>query len=108
MLSLIKQVVITPNAQDVHGSPICVEQYSFSPSNVLSQMTVEDYILFVKYSLEYRSMVVEQISEQRERAFLEARANSGDIVSEEPYGIIVHTCVIRDLDGLGVNSIYNK
>lgn len=101
ILSLIPQLVILPNAMDNTGSPICVEQYDFVPSEVFKYINITDYILFVTYSLEYRSLIVEQISEQRERAYLAALTQDQRAKLEEPdaapYGVIVNTCVIRDL-----------
>ncbi len=103
ILRLIPQLVLAPDALDIEGAPICVDQYNFSPHEVLKQITLEEYIHFVTYVLEYRSSIIEQMSEERERAFLaslsvEERANvdSPDSTSA-PYGVIVNTCVIRDL-----------
>ena len=101
ILKLIPQLIVLPEALDKTGSPICVEQYNFIPSEVFQYITIEDYIVFVKYSLEYRSLIVEQLSEHRERAYL---AGLSDIEREklelsetETYGVLVNTCVIRDL-----------
>jgi hypothetical protein len=101
ILKLIPQHVVLPEAQDKVGSPICVEQYNFVPSDVFQFINIDDYIEFVKYSLEYRSLIVEQLSEQRERDFLakltpeerEALEQPGS----KPYGVLVNTCVVRDL-----------
>lgn len=101
ILSLVPQHVILPNAQDNAGSPICVEQYDFVPSEVFKHINIDDYILFVTYSLEYRSLIVEQLSEQREKAFLAGLSPEQLAKLEDPdsppYGVIVNTCVIRDL-----------
>lgn len=107
ILKLIPQLVVLPEALDKTGSPICVEQYNFVPAEVFKFITIEDYIEFVKYSLEYRSLVVEQLSEHREQAFLatltpaerealeKQQKNPGEGML--PYGVLVNTCVIRDL-----------
>ena len=62
ILPLVKSVCITPNNFDFHDCPICVESYEFRPAEVLATITVEEYIVFVMYCLEYRGMVVEQLS----------------------------------------------
>lgn len=59
--------------------------------------------LFVIYSLEYKSIIIEQMSEEREQQHLgllsaEERARADDPADEsEPYGVILNTVVIRDL-----------
>lgn len=102
ILSLIPQLIIVPNAFDKLGSPLCVEQYNFVPSEVFKYITIDDYILFVMYSLEYRSLVIEQLSEHREQAFLAGLSESERVElktdpNSKPYGVIVNTCVVRDL-----------
>lgn len=103
ILKLIPQLVILPHATDKLGCPICVEQYNFIPAEVFQQITMEEYILFVIYSLEYKSLIIEQLSEQREREYLDSlsddeRANIDSINSTmPPYGVLANICVIRDL-----------
>lgn len=108
IVGLVPQLVIAPDALDVCKAPICVEQYNFVPSEVFKHITLDDYIVFVTYSLEYKSIIVEQMSEHREAAYL---ANLSDTDREDilnnpasklpPYGVLVNTCVIRDLAGVG-------
>jgi hypothetical protein len=106
ILSLIPQLNLAPDATDHTGCPLCVEQYDFSPSVVMEQITVEDYVLFMTYCLEYRSLVLEQLSEERELTFLATLSNDDrkHIDSQDcplpPYGILAHSCVIRDLSEL--------
>jgi hypothetical protein len=106
ILSLIPQLPIAPDALDKTGSPLCVEQYNFSPANVLSKINLQDYILFTTYCLEYRSIILDQLSEEREQQYL---ASLIDVQRQElespdtklpPYGVLVHTCVVRDLSEL--------
>ena len=103
ILKLIPQLVILPYATDKLGCPICVEQYNFVPAEVFQQITMEDYILFVIYTLEYKSLIIEQLSELRERKYLNSlsddeRAEIDSISSTKPpYGVLANICVIRDL-----------
>jgi hypothetical protein len=103
IMSLLPSLVMAPDAFDNFGCPIVVEQYRFSPSEVLSKVKIEEYVLFVTYSLEYRQIILEQISEQREQEFLNSlspqeRARIEDIHSKAPpYGVIAQSCVIRNL-----------
>lgn len=109
ILSFIKQIVITAEAFDRSHSPLCVEQYDFSPGEILKQVTIEDYILFMTYCLEYRSIILEQLSEEREREAIAATKDEeqkkrdkgvAPLITTNPYGVIVQMCVIRDL-GIG-------
>mmetsp|Transcript_23884 Transcript_23884/g.35042 ORF Transcript_23884/g.35042 Transcript_23884/m.35042 type:complete len:321 (+) Transcript_23884:108-1070(+) len=109
ILRMVPQIVIDPNICDKTGSPICVEQYNFSPAAVLQEISIEEYIVFVTYSLEYKSLILEQLSEAKERKRLQelkkAEAEGKDISQEDPYGVILHTCVIRDLNGVGFEHL---
>lgn len=91
ILSLIPQLTIAPDAMDNLQSPICVEQYNFSPSHVLTQITLQDYLVFTTYCLEYRSLIVEQLSEEREQQYLQSLSDEekAKLDSLPPYGVIV-------------------
>ena len=111
ILPLIPQIVIDPNACDKLGSPICIDQYNFSPSEVLEKLTIDEYIQFVIYCLEYRSIIIEQLSEEKEQKFLlqqsqlEVDSLSTTDVESEPYGVIINTAVIRDMGGIGFEHL---
>ena len=106
ILGLIPQLVISADACDKFGSPICVDQYNFSPSHVLANISLDKYIHFVIYTLEYRSLIVEQLSEEKEQKFIQSVNNDPELLAKaEPYGVLVHTCVIRDLNGVGFEHI---
>lgn len=106
ILGLIPQLVIAPDALDNTGSPICVDQYNFSPSHVLANIPLEKYIHFVIYTLEYRSLIVEQLSEEREQEFVKSLNNDSEALAKAaPYGVLVHTLIIRDLNGVGFEHI---
>ena len=112
ILRLVPQIVIDSNIVDKLGAPICVEQYNFSPSTVLEEITIEEYIVFVTYALEFKSLVLEQLSEAKERQQIqeyELAISSGvDPNTLPPYGVILHTCVIRDLNGVGFEHLGSK
>ena len=99
----------------------------FSPAEVLSQVSIPQYIRFVIHSLEYKTLVIEQLSEVREKAALalyhkiqEERQDDiegkedmdedegGVDVSVGPYGVLLYTCVIRDLAGVGFEHVGAK
>lgn len=108
IIASIPQIVIAPTALDKKGAPVVLEQYNFSVSEVLAKITIPQYIRYVIFSLEFRSLVLEQLSEERELAYLnslspEERSKVDEIDCESegvvniPYGVIVNICVIRDL-----------
>ncbi len=106
---LIKQVTITPFNFDRMGCPVCVDQYDFSPSEVLKIITIQDYILYIMYTLEYRSLILEQLSDEREKSIIQSQKQaieSGTSPSQlEPYGQIAQITVIRDLKGITLSHI---
>ena len=92
----------------------------FSPTEVLSNVTVPEYLQFIIYSLEFKTLVVEQLSEEREQAaiahLLEAKKGKGGIGGGGekerstcvPYGVLLYTCVIRNLSGVGFEHVGAK
>ena len=109
ILKLIPQIVIDHNVRDKWNCPIVFEQYNFCPAEVLSQVTLEEYVEYVKYCLEYRTLILEQLSEEQETEKFQAlcrRKMAGDDLSDaEPYGTICHLCIIRDLGGVGFEHV---
>lgn len=59
ILKLVPQIVINPDMKDRTGSPMCLEQYNFCPHDVLQHCSLEDYITFQIYCLEYKSLILE-------------------------------------------------
>ena len=114
---LIDTVVIAPYAVDKEGSPICVDQYNFSPSEVLEKITLEEYVHYTIYTLEYRSMILEYLSEMQERKEISQREREGEHgarrlqdynengIEEETTGVLIRTCVIRDMGCIGFEHI---
>lgn len=109
VLRLVPQIVIDHDIRDKFDCPIVFEQYNFRPAEVLAEISLEEYVEFIKYSLEFRSLILEQLSEEQERQKYESlvsRRNSGEDVSgEEPYGTLCYVCIIRDLDGVGLDHL---
>jgi hypothetical protein len=59
ILELVPQIVINTSIRDKRGAPICLEQYNFSPSNVLNHISLEEYVTFTIYCLEFKTMILE-------------------------------------------------
>jgi hypothetical protein len=99
VLRLQPQVVISTTALDKKGSPIVVETFHFSPSEVFKNITIEQYLEWLLYTLEFRTLIFEQLSEIRERKYLEEHPDPASRV--EGFGETVSMCSIRDMSGLG-------
>ena len=90
---------------------LCCAQ--FSPTEVLAAVSIPEYIQFIIHSLEYKTLIVEQLSEEAERAALallqgkEGSAAPGTGTGS-PCGVLLYTCVIRDLDGVGFEHVGAK
>jgi hypothetical protein len=111
ILKLLPQAVICPYARDNNDSPICVEKFNFSPHTVLENITIPEYILFLIYCLEYKSIIVEQLSEEADNKYLESLSPAmreialSNTTELPPFGALTGLCIIRDLDGLGFDHI---
>merc|ERR1711998_814740 len=69
------------------------------PDNLWENITVDEYIIFRIYCLEFISMQLERKSEEREREKLESGYNR-----REPYGVIAQLHALRDVTGLGISA----
>ena len=112
IMSRTPQLVIAPFTFDHTGSPICVEAYKFRPGQVFKELTMDEYILYLTYCLEYKSTILEQQSLEREQAFLDSLSEEDRILAlsdEEgkfpPFGILAGNTVIRDLEGIGFDHM---
>jgi hypothetical protein len=128
IMKLMPHDPILPYSKDKKGSPICIEQYNFSPAIVLKQIPIDDYINFSLYCLEFRSLILEQISEENEKEYLNSLDNNEDsyLESLEPYGVLATVCkyflirfiyylfifillgIIRDLDHISFEHISSQ
>ena len=94
------QIVIAIDALDNNGNPVSLETFNFEPKDVMKIITTDQYLEFLAYTLEYKALIVEQLSEEREKRFLASYDNNPPY-TPEGYGVIVKVNIIRDLDGFG-------
>ncbi len=97
IIDLAPQIVLSVNALDKQGQPLSLEQFNFSPKEVFKAVSLNDYLLFLTYCLEYRALVMEQVSHEREMAYLSSHPREED--RTDGYGVIVMDFTIRDLKG---------
>jgi hypothetical protein len=103
IMKIVPQIVIAPNARDNSGQPIVFEELGFRAHSLFEHISMEDLGLFFMYSLEFRAMILEQLSEESEKAYL---AQHPDPASrEDEYGVMHRLCVIRDLKGVGFDTL---
>lgn len=77
-----------------------MEQYDFSPKEVFKAVSKEDYLTFLTYSLEYRALVMEQLSHEREMEYIRNNPKPEDRI--DGYGVMLLDFTIRDLKGIGM------
>ena len=96
-LQYMPQIIIAPYAFDNAGQPITLENYNFDPNLVLDHISIDQYIQFLIYSLEFRTLILEQFSEDRERKYLEEYPTAID--QKDGYGVVLKLCTLRDVKG---------
>ena len=74
-----------------------METFDFAPKEMFEIVSISDYIHFLIYTLEYRAIVLEQLSHERELAYVQAHPEPAD--REDGYGVTVMNYTIRDLRG---------
>jgi hypothetical protein len=104
ILEVLPQIVIAPHAYDYKSQPITLETYAFDPTEVLETITLEQYLEFLIYSLEFRTLMLEQIADAREKQYI--LENKDHL--QDGYGILLKLCCIRDLRGVGFRHLGSK
>ena len=107
ILKYAYQIVITTDVLDFKKNTVSYESYDFNPKEVMKIISVQDYLKFLAYTLEYKALVLEQLSEERERAFLMEHNNDPPPTSGG-YGVIVQVNIIRDLTGFGLRHMTSE
>ena len=67
ILDLQPTIVIAPDATDKKGQPIVLELYGRNPALLLEKVSISEYIQFLTYCLEFRAIILEQISDLYEK-----------------------------------------
>jgi hypothetical protein len=101
------QIIISAEAADVYGNPIAVETYNYSPRVFMQEMTVEQYSYFMMHTMEYKTLILEQLSEAKERKYLE-QCNYNPPRTQNGYGVILQCTIIRDLSGISREFISSE
>lgn len=64
---------------------------------MFERVSIEQYLLFLTYCLEYRALALEQMSEELEREYLRNHPNIDE--REDGYGVVIKYFAIRDMKG---------
>ena len=104
---LAPQIICDPSVRDANNYPIGLETYQFQAKDVFSSITIDEYVMYLVYNCEYKSMVLEQVSEQAEREYL-ASVNYAPPQSEAGYGKVYKMCFFRDLAGIGMGHLVGQ
>jgi hypothetical protein len=83
-----------------------MEQYNFSPTLVFENITMDEYIRYLIHTMELRSLILEQLSDEIEQRYLLEHPDPKTRV--EGYGVILKICCIRDLKGVGLSHMTPK
>jgi hypothetical protein len=105
--TMLPQTISDVNGCSKDGLPVTIMRTNFSPSAILEEKSIEQYIEFVKYTLEYQTLILEQLAEKKEREILQQAEASGEPLTE-PYGVMLQNVVIRDLGGITLEHIGAK
>jgi hypothetical protein len=104
ILRLFPQIIMSGRPHDKDGRPLILEHYDFTPEEVLKEIAIEEYKIFFIYCMEFRMLILEQLSERYEREYV--AANAGNL--RNGYGVILKHCIIRDLKGITFSHINAK
>jgi len=102
ILSKAPQIVLSATCLDKLGNPISIESFNFSPQEVMKTITEADYIKYLIYCLEYKMLVLEQLSEQKEQEIIATHKCTNPDTPLDNYGVILQHTIIRDLTGIGL------
>lgn len=109
ILECFPQIIIAADACDFKGNPISVEKFNFSPSEFLKRISSEEYIRFVMYCLEYKVLILEQLSDAKERTTLANLQRSASQDSNDrilpPYGAVLCSFYFRDFEGFSLEHV---
>eukprot|EP00601_Ochromonadales_sp_CCMP2298_P025263 CAMPEP_0173284176 /NCGR_PEP_ID=MMETSP1143-20121109/7877_1 /TAXON_ID=483371 /ORGANISM="non described non described, Strain CCMP2298" /LENGTH=504 /DNA_ID=CAMNT_0014222123 /DNA_START=9 /DNA_END=1524 /DNA_ORIENTATION=- len=105
IIDLAPQIILSANSMDKKGRPLAFESFDFSPKEMMDSISIKDYLVFLTYSLEYRAIILEQLSHEREQKYL---AECAPADRRNGYGEIILDYTIRDLKGVGFGHLGSK
>mmetsp|Transcript_20349 Transcript_20349/g.34288 ORF Transcript_20349/g.34288 Transcript_20349/m.34288 type:complete len:338 (-) Transcript_20349:326-1339(-) len=105
LLAMSPQIIIAADAVDNEGHLITFETFDFSPSAMMKKYSLDDWGEWMIYTMVYKTMVIEQVSELRERALLAQHNGSPPCSPDKGYGVIVQCSSIRCLKGMGMEFL---
>jgi hypothetical protein len=118
ILPLAPQIIIAPNSIDKRCQPLgpalffflsflflrlvffsylAFEAFGFNPKEAFKVLTKEEYLVFLTYCLEYRAIVMEQMSHEYEEKYL--RNHPDPSTRKDGYGVVLLFFSIRDMKG---------
>lgn len=114
ILKATKHDILAPACTDSLGNPLATEYYAFDGAKFVEEVKKEEYLLFMLYCFEYRNLVLEQMSHNKEKENLrriKERAlprregeTETELDEEETYGVILRINIIRDFSGLSMSN----
>lgn len=105
IINLVPQIVLAHDALDNLGNPMSLEEFGFNPELVMKSVSKEEFLRFVIFTLEYRVLVLEQLSDLKEKAYLAQYPENTPPPDSPPYGVILQCCTIRDFGKFGLDNV---
>jgi hypothetical protein len=117
ILDIAPSIVMSAKAPNSRNQPLWLDTYKFKTCELKQRVNIEEYITFLIYSMEYRALVLEQMSERQEEAIVQKLLNGGTLspkgdkcmvgtpVDSGFYGCIECFYCIRDLAGVGFGHL---
>jgi hypothetical protein len=97
MIDLVPQIVIAPHARSIAGHVVILDCMGFDPNALFENIKQEDLMTYIIYTLEFRSLVLEQLAHEEEEEYLKRYPTPSE--RRDGYGTIPYLCSIRDLKG---------
>jgi len=127
IIDLLGQITIAPHARDKSGNPISMERFNFCPSEALKLVAKEEFMIFFIYCLEYKTLVLEQLSDEAEKEKMrmcheqqcegekegpvgleeneDIVSNSSSATMYECYGTVLASFYLRDFEGFSLDHV---
>ena len=101
IINFVPQIVIAPHSESLKGHVVTLDCMGFDANALFETCTADQILKFIIYTLEFRSLVLEQLGHEREQEYLRQHPDPAD--RTDGYGTIPMLCAIKDLKGLDDN-----
>ena len=97
IIGFVPQIVLAPRSESYKGHVVNLDCMGFDANALFAACTEDQILKFIIYTLEYRSLILEQLGHEREQEYLRLHPDPSERV--DGYGTIPMICAIKDLKG---------